>query len=258
MKNAKLSVSKIGAGGFSLSKDKKSIAEALAGYPSLVPEIPEGCSTELASVLELEHCLKIMKYSDEHPPQVDSPHGTNIYFTVVFESRAQKEKFLKDLDLFRISDKYLWGEEFAAATGINLKTGTRKKVAQKKSAFGNFGTGFSFGGNANFSFGMKPKEELSEAAKANKARTKELAQYIDWITDSEYFFCLSFRTEQEKENCLKALGLELEFGGKYLWCHDVASVLGLELIPCEFNEKNTYREGSNKRIEEMSFKINDL
>ena len=257
MKNAKLSVSKIGAGSFSLNAKKTTFDEALAGYPAFQPTLPQNCDVEHASALELEQCLKVLLYSDEHPPK-DSPNGTNIYFSIVFESREQKDKFLKDLDLFRISDKYLWGEEFAAATGINLKTGTRKKITEKKSSFGNFGVGFSFGSNTNFSFGAKPKEELSEAAKANKARTKELARYIDWIVDSEYFFCLSFHTEKEKSNCLKALGLELEYGGKYLWCHDVAKVLGMELIPCEFKEKNTYKQGTNKRMEDMAFKIHEL
>ncbi len=62
--------------------------------------------------------------------------------------------------------------------------------------------------------------------------------------------CLGFRSEDEKQNLLKALGLSLECDDRFLWCYDLAKVLNVELIPCPYKNKNAYA-GSEKGLEGM-------
>lgn len=257
MKKGKKLVSKIGTGGFSTNKKEVNIEEVFAGYPPFAPAYGEIEDVEADSQAELEWVLEWLLHSDKHPPKIDTVHGRNIYFCIIFESREQKDEFLYECDLYRIGDKYLAGEVFAEAFGIDLKTGTKKERKQKGMAFGksslSFGSSLSFDTQGQFNFGTGPKKkELSEHLKKVREDEKNLAKYMEWCAEAEYWFALAFRTEEEKANCLKALGLELEYDGKYLWCHDVAKALGVELVPCTFKNKNAY-SGHDARIESMIY-----
>lgn len=255
MKKDKLLVSKIGKGGFSLAQKNISPQEVFLGYPPL--EVPYGdeVNIELDSVAELDHALAWLLWSDAHPPRIDSLYGRSIFFAICFESRDQKNEFLHSCDLYRIGDKYITGEDFAGAFGIDLETGLRNKVTKKSGmsfskASLTLSSSLSFG-QSSLSFGKKEKKtEISEHLKKLRSNEKELAKLMEWRADPEYWICLAFRSEKEKTNMLKALDLELEFGGKYLWCHDVAKSLGVELIPCPYKNKDTY-SGSDKQIESM-------
>ena len=135
-----------------------------------------------------------------------------------------------------------------------MKTGTMKLPPKKSRAKPNFNLNLNLnlkGPQTNFSkYGKKKKPEISEKLKSIRMDEKQLARHIKWTGDTDYHTCVCFNTETEKANTVKALGLELEYEGKYLWCHDVASVVGVELIPCEFKNKGAYN-GSEKKLEEM-------
>lgn len=106
-------------------------------------------------------------------------------------------------------------------------------------------------GTSTMDFGNKPqKPEIAEKLKQLRASEKQLAKRMEWVADPEYWVCLAFKDEKDKKNLLKALGLELEFGGKYLWCHDVAKSLGVALIPCNFKNKGVY-SGKDAKLEGM-------
>lgn len=256
MKKGKKLVSKVGTGGFSTNKKEINIEEVFAGYPPASPAYGENEDVEADSLAEMEWVLAWLKHSDTHPPKIDNIHGRNNYFCIVFESREQKDEFLHECDLYRIGDKYLEGEIFADAFGIDLATGTIKKRKQNGMAFGksslSFGSTLSFDGKSQLNLSNAKKKEISEHLKKVREDEKNLAKYMAWCSEAEYWLALAFRNEKEKENCLKALGLELEYDGKYLWCHDVAKALGVELVPCTFKNKNEYT-GHDARIESMIY-----
>lgn len=255
MKKEKLLVSKVGKGGFSLGKKEVDVAEVFEGYPSFTPPYSEEIDLELDAVLELENARNLLLFSDSHPPKIDTIYGRSIYFCICFESREQKDEFLREVDLYRFGDKYLAGEDFAEAFGIDLETGKRNKVQQKSGmAFGktslSFGSSMNFGSSSLSFTSTKKKKEVTEKMKQLRASEKELAKLMEWRADPEYWICLAFSCEAHKANLLTALGLELEFGGKYLWCHDVAQSLDIELLPCEYKNKDVY-SGKDAKIESL-------
>lgn len=255
MKKDKRLVSKVSSGAFSFRAEEVSVENVFSGYPSFVAPYSEDVDPEQDALAELNHALEILKFSDENPPQIETIHGRSIFFCVCFESREQKNTFLQECDLFRLGDKYLSGEDFAEAFGIDLTTGARNVAAAKKGmAFGKSSLALSnslnFGKTSLQFTGKKKKSEVSEKLKNIRADEKQLAKYMEWCADPEYWICLCFRTESEKANMLKALGLELEFGGKYLWGHDVAKALGKELVPCPFKNKGLY-SGRETKLEAM-------
>ena len=196
-----------------------------------------------------------MKWSDAHPPKIHTLYGRRIFFAICFESRDQKNEFLRECDLYRLGDKYLSGEDCAEAFGIDLATGAKGAVKKKSGmAFGKSSLALSSSlkfGTSTMNFGSKSKKsEISEHLKQLRGSERQLAKLMEWRADPEYWICLAFKDEKDKENLLKALGLELEFGGKYLWCHDVAKSLGVDLIPCEFKNKDVY-SGNDAKLEAM-------
>ena len=230
MRRGKLSASKFSTSGFSLSsssesEDPKQFVDSL---PFKLP--PPTDDIEQDSINELEYVLNCMKYCDSHPPQtgnvLDSPH----YIVIVFESREQKDQWLKDCDLYRLGDKYLEAEYFASTFGIDLKKGTIKNKAIKKESKLQFSSGLNFG-----NFGPA-KKEISETLKSIRKDERQLNDYLDWVVQSDFWLCLCFPDETQKANLLKALGLELEWD-KYLWCHDVAKVVKLDLVPCTYKQR---------------------
>lgn len=253
MKKEKRSVSKIGSGSFSFNKQEINIDKIFEGYPDFNMPYGEVENAEADSIVELEHTLKILKWSDEHPPQINAVQARSIYFCIVFESREQKNSFLQECDLFHIGDKYIAGEDFADAFEIDLNAGKRNKKASKKGmAFSTMKIGSSLNfGQSSLTFDKKNKKpEISEKLKGIRADEKQLAKYMEWCADPEYWICLCFRNEQEKTNMLKALNLELEYNNKYLWCYDVAKSLNVELIPCNFLNKGLYT-GREKKLEDL-------
>lgn len=249
MKREKHLVSKIGKGGFSFRGKEPTIEEIFEGYPPFTPPYSEDVDPEKDAVLELEHTLSVLKYSDAHPPKIDTVHGRNIYFCICFESRDQLDDFLHKVDLYRLGDKYLTAEDFAEAFGIDLETG-KKDLSQKKSGMVFGKTSMNFGTSSLSFQSPKGKKEISEKLKAIRADEKDLAKLMEWRADPEYWLCLAFASEKHKQNLLAALGLELEFGGKYLWCHDVAKALDVELLPCTFPNKDVY-QGKETRLEAL-------
>lgn len=255
MKKEKLLVSKVGKGGFSLGKKEVDIAEVFEGYPDFQPPYGEEMDLEKDAILELENARSVLLFSDTHPPKIDTIYGRTINFCICFESREQKNEFLHEAGLYRFGDKYLAAEDFAEAFGIDLESG-RKNLAEKKSgmAFGkssmSFGSSLSFGSSSLSFEGTKKKKEVTEKMKQIRASEKELAKLMEWRADPEYWICLAFSSESHKTNLLKALGLELEFDGKYLWCHDVAKSLGVELLPCTYKNKDVY-SGNESKLEAM-------
>lgn len=234
------------------------------GYPDLVPAYGEKEDLETDSETELLHVLKWLKFADEKPPKINSVHGRNIYFTIVFESRDQKNDFLNQCDLFKIGDKYITGEDFAEAFGINLKTGERNEKKRKSGvSFANIannaGKNFNFTCDATKHFqcpeiqfgNVKKKKEVGEKLKEIRKSEKETQEFLLWSCDTEYYVCIAFKTEKEKENMLKAVNMSLEFEGKYLWGPTLAKNLGIEVIPCTF--KNVRVESRlDKKIESVT------
>ena len=254
MKKEKLLVSKIGKGGFSFGMKEKSPEDVFRGYPPLDVPYGEDVDMEADGIIELEHALEWLLWSDTHPPQIDTIYGRTTFFCVCFESREQKNAFLQECGLYRIGDKYLSGEDFAEAFGIDLATGTKDDAAKKSGmAFGknslNLSSSLKFG-SSNLKFGKKEKQEVSEHLKNLRSSEKKLAKLMEWRADPEYWVCLAFKNDMDKTNLLKALGLELEWNGKYLWCHDVANALGMTLIPCEYQNKDAY-SGNESKLEAM-------
>ena len=255
MKKEKNLVSKIDNKGFSFSEESLKIDDIFPGHPPYEPTFDEKGNNETDSIAELEHVLTWLKWSDEHPPHFNGFHGRTSYFCIVFESREQRDTFLREHDLYRYGDMFLQGEHFAEAFGINLETGKRdSSIKQSGMAFGKTTLGFSTSmnfGTSTLSFETKKKKnEISEKLKDIRASEKELAKLMEWRADPAYYTCLGFRTEKEKQNLLKALGLSLECNDRFLWCYDLAKALDVELIPCPYKNKNAYA-GSEKGLEGM-------
>ena len=82
--------------------------------------------------LDLQFVLDVLEWADKNPPKTKNILDSNIYFVIVFESREQKDKWLKDADLFRVGDKYLDAALFAEAFGIDMKKGVIKPKNIKK------------------------------------------------------------------------------------------------------------------------------
>lgn len=242
-------------GGFSLAGKAPPPEEMFAGYPDFNIDNAKYKDDPCAAIeATFERMREIMLWSDDHPPYFPgSLHARNIWFAIIFESVEQADDFSKQTGLDKYGDKYLLGEEFAEVFGIDMEKGTMKLPPQKKNkAKPNFMLNLNFkGSQADFSkYGKKKKPEISEKLKSIRMDEKQLAQYMKWTGDTDYHTCICFNTEKEKENTVKALGLELEYEGKYLWCHDVARVVGVELIPCDFKNKGAYN-GREKKLEEM-------
>lgn len=251
MKKERKWVSKIGSGRFTFNEKPPKLHEVFAGYPSFDIPYDEDVDIEKDSKLEMTHLLKVLKYSDKNPPKIDVVQARHICFYIVFESRDQKDKFLKDCDLYRLGDKYLASEDFASAFGIDLKKGIINKKSKKKESMKfpqiKFKNSFNFG-QTGLNFIKEKKPEISEKLKGIREREKNLHEFLIWTSDTEYWICICFRTENEKENMLKALDLQLEFNNRYLWCYNVANKLNMELLPCTFPNKGIYT-GKNKSLE---------
>lgn len=78
------------------------------------------------------------------------------------------------------------------------------------------------------------KTELIAAREALRAVDEQRNRRMDFITDSEYWFAVSFQTREQKEAFLQALNLYAH-GDKYLDGYVVARKLGVTLPPVEFD-----------------------
>ncbi len=235
MKRGKLDKAKFTDTTFSFNNKKKMLTaeEFMKNIPIHDPITDKTEGVEKDNAKDFLYVKEVLKYCDEHPQDTGTALHSPIFLCIVFESLEQKDKLLKDADLFRIGNKYIEAKYFADAFNINLDKGViekpKKKAKQAEYSF-NFGnTGFDFGE-------LKKKKEISETLKGIRTKEKALAEYMTWVIETEYWLCLCFETEKHKTNFLKALGLELEWG-KYLWCHDVAKVLHWELEECTFKDR---------------------
>ena len=258
MKKEKKLVSKVGQGGFSLNKTNRTIGEIFPGFP-LNPDYPEEESFEKNSLVEVEYMRNIFLMCDATPPQLDSLWGRKEYLCLVFESSEQKDELLHEYDLYRLGNQYIEAETFADAFGIDLLTGTITHKEAKGLSFGKTTTSFSsnmnFGANSTtYDFGTKDdKQEISESLKETRAREKELAKWMAWTGDPTYFLCLAFRSKEEKDAFQKAINIQAEYDGKYIWCHDFAKAIGATLVPCLFKNKNDYKS-CDKKISEIIYR----
>lgn len=257
MKKDTKQVSKVGQGGFSLSKKQYTIGEIFPDFPT-APDYPEEENFETDGLIDMEFMRKIFLMCDENPPQLDNVWGRREYLCLVFESREQKNELLHEYDLYRLGDKYMEAEIFADAFGIDLAAGTITPKEATGHSFGKttstFSQSLSFGANnATFDFGVKrDKKEIDESLKETRAREKDLAKWMEWTGDPEYFLCLSFRNKEEKEGFQKAINAKAEYDDRYIWCHDFAKAVGATLVPCLFKNKNEYK-GCDKKMADMIF-----
>ncbi len=249
---------------FSANNKAPSIEEIFEGYPSFEVPYPEDEDYSRDEAIAFEHARNILLWSDQHPPKTGNILDSNIYFVICFESRDQKEELLEKQGLLQAGDKYLSAYDFAAAMGIDLKTGQRceKKAVKKGLNFLgggkglNFTSSLSFGNNTGLDFGgLSKKKEISEELKAIRKDEKKVAEYMQWTADPEYWICICFNTKEERENCLKAIGLPLEYNDRYMWGLDFAKSFGIELTPCPHKQKDVY-SGREKRLE--SFVVDSL
>lgn len=242
---------------FSFDENNVDYDKVFEGYPPFEPPYDEvDRSFETNMRIALEHVFTILKYSDEHPPYVPSEAcGRSIFLYIIFESSDQIIDFKKQIKKAKVDGIDFKAEEFAEAVGIDLTTGKLQRKSSSQSA----SNGLNFTQNNSLNFGTssfdfnssKKKPEISDQLKAIREDEKNLAKYMKWTAENNYFLSLCFLSENEKENMLKALNLQPECNGRFLWCHDVARVLGIELLPCHFKNKQAYVSGRDKKLENL-------
>lgn len=258
MRKGKRSATKPGKTGFSF--DNVPAADDLdtfEGYPAF-HAWDDGKTIEENCRLSMQSWLACLKHSDKHPPKLASDYEEFSWpynLTIVFESFDQKcvffEKYMPQLGDFMLE---IIGSRIAEAFHIDLETGSPvapyiapEKKDNKKF---NFSSSFNFS-QTQLDFGnKKPEKTVPETLQNIRAEEKKLASYLLWTEQGDYYSNIMFKTEKEKSNFLKALNLEAEFDGKYIWGPDFAKALGLEVIPCEFKNKPLYA-GRERRLEEL-------
>lgn len=73
------------------------------------------------------------------------------------------------------------------------------------------------------------KAEASALLKSFKRRRKTEDKRFRDATDSEFWFAVCFRTRDEKNAFLDALGARRQCGDKYLDGHKLAQIMGIEM-----------------------------
>lgn len=224
-----------------------------AGYPDFLTDFGDETDPCEAFAMNLEHFKDILLWADQHPPNFPkSLYSRPVYLCIVFESNAQADAFARDAGICPDIRYIEWaGEYFAEIFGIDLKKGIMNKAKARKPA-PKLGPVINFDSSAyNFTDPRKkPKKEISEKLSSLRNDEKNLAKYLEWTAEGSAYNILCFKTQADKDNTLKALGLEAVYDGRFVWCHDVAKAVGVELIPCPFKEKGMY-QGREKRLEEM-------
>lgn len=234
---------------FSFDNRPRTFEQIFHGYPSFDPDHGEEKHPSKLVSITLEHIKDICLFSDRHPPDFPASLASrNVYFNIVFESQDQFQRFISYYGLEKYGVYYIMAEDFAKRIGIDMASGVINNQDERHKN-GKVVTNFT-SSYFNFSHPHKaPHKEISEKLKSIREDEKKVANYLDWIGTSGGAITICFKNEKDKANTLKALGLEAEYGGKYVWCHDVARALGIELLPCEFKEKEY--TGREKKLEEM-------
>lgn len=200
---------------------------------------------EKDAAAELDAMRDMLMSCTETPPNTgdirDSPHG----FCVCFEGRSQKNKFLTDIGMMKFADKYMDGYALAEMIGLDMDKGTFDPESGTMNVAG-LGSGrkaLAFGANkmkfGQLDKGKMPPKEIGEVLTSIRADEKQLAKYMDWVIDAEYWIWLEFWTQDEADKFLAIMGLKADAGWNrpYVWCHDFADKIGIALEPCVFKDR---------------------
>lgn len=71
--------------------------------------------------------------------------------------------------------------------------------------------------------------ELDALAEGFRARRDQEAKRFKNATDSEYWFAVCFKTREDKEAFIKAIGNPNTLGDKYIDGHQLAKALGVDI-----------------------------
>lgn len=96
--------------------DKQQAERFAAMDEAIEGESPEDHGKRVLSIAEQSFKARADAEAKRHLDAVDSEY----WFAVCFQSREQKEQFLKLAKLFELGDKYLDGWEVAKALGIKI------------------------------------------------------------------------------------------------------------------------------------------
>lgn len=189
---------------------------------------------------ELRYVHDSLLWVDKHPPQTNDILDSPIFITVVFESRSQKAKFLKDIGIYKYGDKYFSYEIFINAFGIDVGKGALSTIKLQQelneSYFDFNSSGLDF---SSFGKSEPPKEVIGETLKNIKADEKQTAEYLAWTVDPSFWFCICFQTQKQKANFQTSLNVPSEpyAGFDLIWGHDFARPFHIELEPCLFKPR---------------------
>lgn len=211
-------------------------------FPGLnIPPVNYTDNQEHDAADELRYVHDVLMWVDKHPPQTGDILDSPVFFTVVFESRSQKDSFLESLGLFKYGNKYFDFKVWCEAFGIDVESGKSVHISHHGKEEGDT-MSFNLDLDLDFSgFGEKKpkKEEIGETLKNIKADEKRTADYLAWAVDPSFWFCICFDTEDQKANFQKSLGISTESyaGFDLIWCHDFARPFHTDLEPCDFKPR---------------------
>lgn len=175
------------------------------------------------------------------------PNLTPYWFALVFQTRSNKELFLRETDWLKIGDKYLCGEQVAPSLGLQmaLPMGISPMVSAGKSVKLAGTNNLQVQANSllvlqkeedSISDEQQPEmseEETPEYLQAfREARDKRIAGEVAWaylINDTEYWFTLAFQSSEAKARFLVHTGWSADADVRYLCGEQVATHMGLVL-----------------------------
>lgn len=113
------------------------LALPIMTIPGLKPPAPKppAASEDDPTIDEVVDGLRttFMERAKAEEKRVELVTDTEFWCCFCFETRAQKDAFLKALDLWKIGDKYINGFLAAKALGVDLGTGVRWPKAKRLS-----------------------------------------------------------------------------------------------------------------------------
>ena len=251
-KGKRFTISKVDNSDFSFNEfdflDKKEPKNPFPGFN--IPPVKYTGNQEHDAADELRYVHDSLLWVDKHPPQTDDVLDSPIFITVVFESRKQKIKFLKDIDIYKYGDKYFSYEIFVNAFGLDVENGTTSAITmphqESKTSPFDFNSELDF---SRFGNSEPQKKVVGKTLKNIRADEKRTAEYLAWAVDPSFWFCVCFRTQEQKMNFQKSLNVQSEpyAGFDLIWAHDFFRPFHVELEPCPFKPR-VWSEKEDQRL----------
>lgn len=245
-KGKRFTISNVNTGDFSLEENQNfnfDHAESSDPFPGFdIPAVQYTGNQEKDAAAELRYVHDSLQWVDKHPPNTDDILDSPIFLVIVFESRNQQNAFLNDIGMFKYGDKYFSYLDWCNVFKIDTKNAAPVVIDIGQQNQEDDTLSFDLDLSFDFSdFGEKKpqKKEIGDTLKNIRNEEKRTSDYLAWAVDPSFWFCICFRTEDQKENFKKSLGISSEqyAGFDVIWGHDFAKPFHVDLKPCDFKPR---------------------